>query len=303
MDINEILKSLTLNANINPPCSEEEIQKFERETRIQLPDTLIRLYRHCNGTKIKKGVELPFNLMTLEEVRELLTFSDWYYEELQKNLQDNDKICAFWSDGNSNYAAVYLSGLLEGKICFIDHEETDLSPVFRDFTNFYQSIFEIHALNLRQPSAESGWWDMKTDYPKLVKDENEEFYFEDLLLAEKFIELFREETGYEKKQHLAFCAMNLLPLSETDKILEFVRSDDMWIQERACQLLGEKKSEKAIPVLAEVARSGNHNGKIAAMIALRNFNTQESKFEIERLLNEVEDDYRIYLKPNYQQNL
>jgi len=68
----------------------------------------------------------------------------------------------------------------------------------------------------------------------------------------------------------------------------------MWIQERACALLGKRGYAAEIPVLAEVARHGKYNGKIAALIALRDFGAPAQE-AVERLKKELQSPWLIYL--------
>lgn len=58
------------------------------------------------------------------------------------------------------------------------------------------------------------------------------------------------------------------PAEETATIVPFLDDDDMFIQERACELLGERRFAPAAGALRRIAREGMPNGRQAAKRAL-----------------------------------
>ncbi|WP_182914658.1 hypothetical protein [Paenibacillus thiaminolyticus] len=79
--------------------------------------------------------------------------------ELHKCLADVEEfqdILPLWSDDNSNYVGLYCRGPLQNKVCYISHEETDLSPGFRSVSSFLASL---------EQSPDLDWDDLKKDYP------------------------------------------------------------------------------------------------------------------------------------------
>ena len=186
---------------------------------------------------------------------------------------------------------------MKGKICFIDHEELDLALRYNSIYSFYKILLGIAKKNVVKNISDEyliNWSEMKTDFPILEYSANNN---ENSELARRFTEKYKNEYDEEKKQYFAFCAMNLLPMSETENLLEFTKSEDMWVQEKACELIGKKKYEPGISILVDVVKHGMHNGKMASMIALRNFKTKESEKEVKNLYQEVEEGYKIYLRP------
>jgi hypothetical protein len=295
----QFIKLENYSSLMNPPCSDSQIIKLEKSLNCELHKEIFALYKSHNG--MKHSDIFPFRLMEISEILELHEFADWQ-SELKRPLDGSDELHIFWTDDNSNYAGLYTSGKLKDKICFIDHDEIDLSPLFDSMYSFYESLLRIaeeNSIKIKSESYEdlTDWDEMKTDFPILDTSSENIKNFE---LAKYFIKKYASENDKYKKRHFAFCAMNLLPMSETVRIIDFVNSDDMWIQERACELIGKKHYEKGIPILVEIAKNGMNNGKVASLSALRNFKTEETEKEIEKLFAKIEDGYKIYLKPNWR---
>jgi hypothetical protein len=61
----------------------------------------------------------------------------------------------------------------------------------------------------------------------------------------------------------------------------------MWVQEQTCRLLGVRRHHQAMPPLVDVARNGQHNGKIAAIIALKHMRTHEADTALHHLEREL----------------
>ncbi|MFB6363351.1 hypothetical protein ACFCP7_04715 [Paenibacillus elgii] len=85
-------------------------------------------------------------------------------------------------------------------------------------------------------------------------------------------------------QQLIFSKLTIMPYAESEQICSYVTSDDMFIQEKAVILLRKRNYTAAARALFEVAQNGMHNGRMAAIFALKQFRTEESK----RLLKELE---------------
>ena len=134
--MNEIIEEYrTLGIGLNPPAMAEQLQLLEDALDCTLSDGLRALYEDHNGDDKTgtKGIYLPLRLMPVSEVIETHHFVKefgWASQGLR----------LFWYDGNSNYAGLYVAGALEGRVCFIDHEEPDLAPVYRTLHRFLDTL-------------------------------------------------------------------------------------------------------------------------------------------------------------------
>src|SRR5207253_3113852 len=119
-------------------------------------------------------------------------------------------------------------------------------------------------LAVDDPENRPAWYKMPTDYPLL--HDAPETDAADLALALDYLAQYNTITDKSRstcsKRHFpGFTAMNLLPFSESDRLIPLTYADndeDMWIQDYACDLLGKRRYLPAIPRLAEVALNGTH---------------------------------------------
>lgn len=193
----------------------------------------------------------------------------------------------FWTDDNSNFAGVYLSGELAPRVALYDHEEPSDTPAYFGVESFQAA---------RALGAESGlaWYELTADYP-VVGAAASPHAEADRALAHKYLQAYREDPA--NRQRLAFLAMNLLPPDETESICELMSSEDMWVQERACQVVGLRKHQPAITRLKQVAIGGLHTGRVAAILALKKMETPEARGVLEELRDQLDWDYSLYLEP------
>ncbi len=225
-----------------------------------IPDYLRSLFRQGPAE------DGPGHLMTPTEVAR-------DYELIQQTGINWRGCCPIWTDDNSNYAALYLTGPLYGKVCFLDHEEPDLSPAYRRLSSF------LAALKVAK-NDDKDWYEMPTDYPIPT-----DFYFHqngqpapvtesevgsDLEIVAALRSRLDElpATDDDERRYLCFCIIGLTPPNNLHAVLEFLVDEDMWIQERAANVLGFRAFEPAAPQLAQIALLGTGNGVSAAMSAL-----------------------------------
>jgi hypothetical protein len=206
-----------------------------------------------NYENVHKHSNFDMRAMTLSEIEEICLL-------IKDNLIFKDLIPLF-TDDNSNYAAVYVSGPMKGMICYLDHEETDISPVFRSINSFIQAI---------QLNPKSGWYDIPKDYPVLLEDFNSVQNNDDWTVAERIKNYIDTTNGINDnyRTNLLFCIMALTSKTHLDKIIQYLYDEDMWVQERACKTFGYHKYEPAAEHLKKVIEDGMHNGKLAAKKAL-----------------------------------
>lgn len=168
------------------------------------------------------------------------------------------------TDNNSNYICAYKSGPLAGKVCYFSHEETSLDPKFRNIENLVTAI---------AGNPDSGDF---TELPVEILDYplkgKEHLTGEDSNIKERLYVLYNEEEDDEVKTQLAFSIMSLTPPDKLEELYPFLDSDDMYIQERAIDILGFHRYVPAVGKLTELQTTAFHNGQGAAARALKRIN-------------------------------
>lgn len=273
-----LLQFTSLGAVLNPPATGAQLGDLETAAACTLPEELRSLYRQADG--MSEAGTLPLRWMPLDEVRRDL-------DVLREAEMTTEEIRALWTDDQGNYAAVYVDGSLRGRICFLDHEEVDPTPAYADLAAFREAL-------LQAARAGQGWYEMlqARPAPPALSPQDEK----ELALALDYLEQAGAAKDAKKRCKLLFKAMELFPASETHRIQPFLQDDDMWVQERACRLLGKRRYVPAIPAIADVARRGKHNGKIGAMVALREWDHPEAAAQCAQLLEEIDPNWAIYLR-------
>jgi hypothetical protein len=173
----------------------------------------------------------------------------------------------FWTDDNSNYAGVYVEGPLTGRVAYVDHDEVDLSPVFSSVDSFLAKFVT---------AAKKGvdWHEMKQEPPPRTRGRAS-------TRKQGPLEMLRAKlavtTDADARARLAMSIMKVTPLDETESIVPFLDEEDMYVQERACVILGERKYEPAVEKLGRVAKDGTANGVTAAIRALGQIGTERCR--------------------------
>ena len=117
----------------------------------ELPAEILALDRDHDGTDDARG-DIPLRLMSIDEAIEFHGNSGYLAERGGREMR------TFWTDDNSNYAGLYVEGPLPGRVFVIDHDEVDLSPVYRSAHSFHEVMLDAAAGGL-------DWYEMPTDYP------------------------------------------------------------------------------------------------------------------------------------------
>lgn len=73
-----------------------------------------------------------FRLMPLAAFEELIQYRDEF------GLPET--VAPLIDCGGSNYVGIHISGTLKNKICFLDHEEMDVTPVFENVQQLLAAI-------------------------------------------------------------------------------------------------------------------------------------------------------------------
>lgn len=216
--------------------------------------------------------EFVYRILPTDEIAEML--------DVLRDLECHRRICPLLTDDQSNYIGLYIDGPLREKVCYLNHDETDLSPGFRDMERFIVKC-------LQKPNAE--WWELERDYP-VVSEQHDDNELDFQVIQEIDQLLLDEQLDENYRQQLIFAKLTIMPYSGSDEICRYLTSDDMFIQEKAVALIRNRNYTPAAGLLFEVAKNGMPNGKLAAISALKKFHTEESK----RLLKELESS----LPPN-----
>jgi hypothetical protein len=285
-----ILRFRTLDMCFNPPLSPQASEALERSLACKLSADVIALYRDHDGSRVDAPGIWPLHLMSAAEAIEFHratgNSATWAWTDVR----------ALWTDHQSNYAGVYVQGPLEGRVCILDHEEPDLSPVYRSIPSFLESLLESAA-------GDADWQAMPTDYPvdrgiSIVGEKPATAADRDMdwVTAQSLVPQYRGARNEDEKRYLAYSIMALTPPDRVDTLLEFLEDDDMWTQERACWIFGRRKYQPAVGRLAVMALRGQHNGQIKAILVLGRIGSPECKDHLTSLARELPPAYQIYVE-------
>jgi len=198
-------------------------------------------------------------------------------------FEDNE-LGTFWTDDNSNYVGVFASGQLAGRVFKIDHEEISPEPCWRSIESFYDALLDGRDAGL-------DWCDLATDYPRHATDQAPA----DDALASRLFALHAEQPGSAAGQRAVHQALALSSAATHEaQVVSLLQSDDMWVQERAVQILGHWCRETAIPSIVEVVRSGQHNGRVAGIAALKRIGSRDARIALDSLRQELDDSFSAY---------
>lgn len=260
---------------LRPGLTAARMEEFRVALGANLPPDLASLYADHDG--MLGTSNLPMRMLSCAEVLR---------ENAAVRADDGQLLepgaCLFWTDDQSNYAGVFLSGPLVHRVFLLDHDDPELTPRFFDVRSFTRYLLD----HPEDVIDRDGY-----DYPAI--EVLGPTAAEDRRLGRDFL---REHTERRQDQRTAFLALALLPPEDTHLALPLLDSPDMWIQERACRLLGVRRHRAAIPRLVEVARSGLHNGRIAAIIALKRMATTEAESALHTLECELDEGFGPYFR-------
>jgi len=154
---------------------------------------------------------------------------------------------------------------MKGMICYLSHDEPNLEPKFKDISNFLKAIDE-------NPEA-FDFYDLDETSFDFPSSKNPIEFNERKQIIEELKTDFNSENDEDVRQQIAF---SIIALSLTDEIQDniypFLDDEDMYIQERAIQILGFHKYKPAKQKLIELQSSAMPNGQTAIGIALKKLN-------------------------------
>lgn len=197
-----------------------------------------------------------FCLLEGSEFDKMLKYFEQY--EIYRNL------IPIMTDNNSNYWCLYVSGLLKGMVCYMSHDELSLEPRFKNITKF------VYTINKNPEAYDFNELDVRVfDYPT---EKNEiDLVNRKQIISGLLSEL--ESTAEDKeelRQQLAFSIITLVKNDEIESyVYPFLKDKDMYIQERAIDVIGYHKYTPARDKLIELTKIAMPNGKSAASKALK----------------------------------
>lgn len=216
-----------------------------------LPEKVLsRLVAHYND---QERQDYYLKALQAEEFREMLAYME--------GIEVYQGIVPLWTDGHSNYIGLYVKGPLKYRVCYISHEETDVSPAFRSVESFVEVL---------DKQRDADWVELTKDYPVSGSAGlNPEQHAADMKSINELQALMDEpELDDDQRCQYLFSLMALTPYSRLDALLPCLADEDMFVQERACEIMGFHRYKPAYEKLKEVAEHGTHNGKMAAKRAL-----------------------------------
>jgi hypothetical protein len=262
-----------------------------------VPDELATLY----GILADGGSELSTN-----EIAELLP-PEAAIAETKKHAAIFNLHGAglFWRLGNGVTGYVHLHGPLRGRVYLRDYDGRAKSISYRSARSFAETMAAATSTGANEDEDfEPGdWYTSRTDYfvntshfyhgsgvllPAPPEDVARDLHDRDALQQEW---QSAPSHGEENQQHYAFSYMALTPPDRTADIIPFTESPDMWIQARACEILGHRRAEWAIPQLLRVIESGGHNGIGAAIAALGRIGTSSGRDALVALKRQAKQGY------------
>ena len=127
----------------NGGLSDSEIRAFERRMGCKLPPEIRDLYADHDGVGDQRSRGL-FYLMPSEEAVDFNAMKEHnsvaFCGEDIFDVEGEDPARVFWTDGNSNYAGVFVSGADAGRVFTLDHDDPRLAVRYRSIRSFLEVL-------------------------------------------------------------------------------------------------------------------------------------------------------------------
>ncbi|NGZ77677.1 HEAT repeat domain-containing protein [Saccharibacillus alkalitolerans] len=172
------------------------------------------LERHA---RLQREKEFALRLMGEEEIREML--------DAIGGIDVFRYLLPLWTDDNSNYAAVYFGGPLEGRVCYLNHGETDNSPAFRSVESFVARL---------EQDERQDWDDLQKEYPYPADVPQSEA--DARSVRELFDLLEQADLDEDVRTQQAFGLMALTSRDKLPVLLPFLEDEDPYVRERAAEI-------------------------------------------------------------------
>jgi hypothetical protein len=271
-------------SGLNEPATEQALARLGGVFDEQSNAEVIALYSDHDGSirrPKRKGQSLPARLMPIAEALGVNPSLDAAFEG-----QTPGEVLWLWTDDNSNYAGVFISGLLGGFVTVVSHDEPVVAPRFLSVASFVEALLPVGEDALDLPS-------LRCELP-VASDEGVDRGRRLGALAIELMARWRgtssseDEPGDEDQRRAwANAALCLLPVADTHLAVELLRDSDMWTPESAVRLLELRGHLAAIPELERLAIEGTPNGDSAAIRALVRLDTVAARQALERVARAV----------------
>lgn len=162
-------------------------------------------------------------------------------------------LVALLTDENSNYWCINVSGPMKGMICYLSHDEPNLEPKFKNISSFLKVIDE-------NPEVYD-FYDLEETSFDFSSSKNPAEFNERKQIIEELKTNFHSENDEDVRLLIAYSIIALTSVEEIENsIYPFLDDEDMYIQERAIQILGFHKYKPAKEKLIEMKTSAMPNG-------------------------------------------
>lgn len=263
----------------NDPANDAALRRLE-EILGRLPIDVLDLYRNHDGNNPRpEAAELstPTRLLPVDEAIE----TNAECAEALEAFPKLGSVVLLWYDDNSNYLGLYTSGLLQGWLTTLNHEEPILVPAYSSVGAFYRRLAASIPGLAPESSAATDLPSVPREYPRLADDPL--WIARDRELANALSHLYQAESDEDKRRLYAMSSICLTPVVDTKAVLSFFHDDDMWTPEAAVKLLEFRRVREGVEELEQLAQEGYPNGDSAAMRCLVRMNSNASQNSVTRL--------------------
>jgi hypothetical protein len=158
--VQDIIRKLrSQDLPFNDGLTESELRAFERRMGCKFPPEVRALYADHDGVD-EHGDHRLFHLMPHESAVEFNAMKEQnsiaFCGEDLFDVAGDDSARVFWTDFNSNYAGVFVSGPNAGSVFILDHDEPRLAVRYRSVRSFLRALAAA-------AGADQLWSDLPTD--------------------------------------------------------------------------------------------------------------------------------------------
>lgn len=247
----------------------------------ELPHDVGYLYAQIGGTQ---EIGAGFELMSVADLLQFYSSSsDEISQEVYGELLNPRAMLPLFWDGGGNYAGIFVGEPLRGRCFIFDHDEALNLPVFQNLGRM------ILAFAKAQGSDEIYFENLMGDYPSL---DDSKLLADDAELSRRFLNQYIEEEP--RDNYWALLGMQLSPASDTSLLLRMLDEDDMWVQARACELIGFRRFVGGIDEMVKVALRGENNTTIATLVALRDWDDPKAVAGLNLLKKSLPNGFSAY---------
>jgi hypothetical protein len=227
------------------------VGELERALYVTLPEPVHDLYRVCGGMTSDALVHLPMRLMSPAEVigdaENFLLTADTY--------DPSPQAVYLFTDDSSNWAGIFVTGPLVGKVLLLDHDEPIQAPRFRSLEHFVERL-------VGASGDYPDWADMRTDYP-LTAQADADMAAEALPLAHNYLDQYHaavDAGDVEAAIRAAEMAMYLLPPTEWAVLRALLRSPYQYVRWTALRMAAVQQTRDLVPDIVAYARAARADG-------------------------------------------